>query len=186
MQFNTHSRLVGQHAYLSASKPSWTNYDEDKMVRAFGLAQAVARGNDLHAVAAELIRLGVKTTRSNKTFNSYVNDCIGFRMKSEQLLYYSDNCFGTADAIGFTGKILRISDLKTGVSPASVKQLEVYAALFCLEYRMNPFDIEIELRIYQSDEVKLFIADGDDIHKIMSKIRAFDILITNMRLEELS
>ena len=49
-------------------------------------------------------------------------------------------------------------------------QLEIYAALFCLEYRIKPTDIEIELRIYQNDEVLVHNPSPEDIVQIMDKI----------------
>jgi hypothetical protein len=177
MIFNTHYSLAGTHAFLSASKPHWIKYDEDKLARVFTAAKAAQRGTELHALAHDLIRLGVKLPRTRTTLNMYVNDALGFRMTSEQILFYSVNCYGTADAISFRANKLRISDLKTGVSQTSSHQLEVYTALFCLEYKMNPFDIEIELRIYQNDDVREFIPDPDDIFHIMEKIKAFDKLI---------
>ena len=87
----------------------------------------------MHQLAHDLIREGIRLPRNGKTLNRYVNDCIGWGMTPEQILYYSDNAFGTADAISFRNMILRISDLETGETPASEKQLEVYAAFFCLE-----------------------------------------------------
>jgi hypothetical protein len=185
MIFNTHSRLEGQHAFLSASSYHWINYDEDKIDRVFAASIAARRGSELHALAHHLIRLGVKLEESPKTLNQYVNDAIGFHMLPEQILYYSDNAFGTADAISFRNNILRISDLKTGVTPAHVHQLEVYAAFFCLEYRYKPFDIPMEFRIYQSDEIREYEGDPDVIMHIMDKIVTFDKRITEMRLEEL-
>ena len=183
MNFNTHSTLVGQHAFLSASSYHWVNYDVDKLDARFISAMAARRGTELHEFAHEAIRLGIKLPRSTKTLNMYVNDAIGFRMTPEQILYYSDNCFGTADAISFRRNMLRISDLKTGVTVTSEKQLEVYAALFCLEYRMKPFDIEIELRIYQEDEVRIYEADPTVIAHIMDKIITFDKRIKILRME---
>jgi len=114
----------------------------------------------------------------------YINDAIRYRMTCEQVLYYSENCFGTADTISFRYKTLRIHDLKTGVWTASVHQLEVYAALFCLEYDIDPADIKIELRIYQDNEVMMYEADPEDIIFIMERIQEFDKLITHRRLEE--
>jgi hypothetical protein len=149
MIFNEHSNLEGQHAFLSASKYSWINYDEDKIDRVYIATLAARRGTELHKFAHEAIRLGVKLPKTSRTLHAYVNDAIGYRMASEQILYYSDNCFGTADTISFRRNQLRIHDLKTGVTQTSEKQLEVYAALFCLEYRIKPLEIETELRIYQ-------------------------------------
>jgi Protein of unknown function (DUF2800) len=149
-------------------------------------ALAAKRGDDLHTFAAEAIRLGVKLPKNTKTLNTYINDAIGFRMKPEQTLYYSENCFGTADAIAFRKNLLRIHDLKTGLIETSVRQLEVYAALFCLEYHTKPFDIDIELRIYQNDETQIFETDPDVIMHIMDKIVMFDKRITVIRMEALS
>lgn len=186
MIWNTHSQLVGRHAFLSASKYHWTNYDEEKLDRVYLTALAAQRGTELHELAHNLIRLGVKLQRSKKTLNMYVNDCIGYRMTPEQILYYSDNAFGTADAIAFRKNVLRIADLKTGATPTSERQLEVYAALFCLEYRFKPFDLDIELRIYQNDEIAIFEADPDVIAHIMDKIITFDKRIEAIRREALA
>ncbi len=183
MIFNKHSDLAGRHAFLSASKYHWTNYDEEKLERTYLTALAVQRGNELHAFAHEAIRLGIKLPRNTTTLNMYVNDAIGFRMSPEQILFYSQNCFGTADAIGFKKDLLRVHDLKTGTIPASARQLEVYAALFCLEYRMNPFEIGVELRIYQSNEVQVYLADPDDLMHLMDKIIVFDRRIEEIKKE---
>jgi hypothetical protein len=118
------------------------------------------------------------------TIGLYINDAIEYGMTCEQVLYYSDNCFGTADTISFKRKKLRIHDLKTGVIPGSVHQLEIYAALFCLEYEVDPFEIKIELRIYQADEVAVYDADPEDIQFIMERIQEFDKIIDYRRLEE--
>jgi len=148
-------------------------------------AMAARRGTELHELAHNLIRLGVKLPRSEKTLNMYVNDSLGWRMTPEQVLYYSENCFGTADAISYKKGLLRISDLKTGVTPTKETQLEVYAALFCLEYQFKPFELDMELRIYQNDEVRVYEADPDVIFHIMDKIITFDKRITVLRQEAL-
>jgi hypothetical protein len=114
----------------------------------------------------------------------YVNDAIGYNMQTEQPLYYSENCFGTADAISFKKNFLRIHDLKTGTTPTSVHQLEIYTALFCLEYNMNPTKIEVELRLYQSDEVVVHQPPSEDILYIMDKIIKFDRQIDKMKMGE--
>ena len=103
-------------------------------------------------------------------------------MICEQVLYYSENCFGTADTIAFRYNTLRIHDLKTGVYPGSVHQLEVYAALFCLEYDKDPFTIKIELRLYQDNEVMVYDADPEDIIFIMGRIQEFDRVITHQKI----
>lgn len=186
MNFNTHSNLVGQHAFLSASTYHWIRYSDEKLDERFINAMAAKRGTELHEFAHEAIRLGIKLPRNQKTLNMYINDAIGFRMKPEQVLYYSDNCFGTADAIKYHRNQLKIYDLKTGVNPTSVNQLEVYAALFCLEYRFKPFELEYDLRIYQSDEVQMFDVDPDSIAHIMDRIVVFDKRINAMKAEALA
>ena len=153
---------------------------------------ATLMGTMLHAFAAECITLGQKLPKSKKTLNSYVNDAVGFRMTPEQVLYYSDNCFGTTDAISFKNNpdkesgfkyFLRIHDLKTGVTPASLHQLEIYAALFFLEYKIKPEDTEIELRIYQNDDIMIGNPTAKDIKPIMNKIILFDKRIEKIKLE---
>lgn len=186
MLFNDHSNLAGQHAFLSASKYHWINYDLDKLERVFVARIASQRGTDLHAFALDAIRLGVRLPKSAKTLHLYVNDAIGYRMTPEQMLYYSDNAFGTCDTISFRKSKLRIHDLKTGLHPCSVHQLEVYAALFCLEYKVKPFEIKIELRIYQNDEVQVFEGDPDVITHIMDKIVTFDKKLNDLRLEAMT
>jgi len=182
MNFDTHSRLVGQHAFLSASKYHWMNYDADKLIEVWTNAQAAKRGIELHALAHQLIRLGVKLPKTSKTLNMYVNDAIGFRMSTEQTLFYSDNCFGTADAISFVKNLLRVHDLKTGLISGSVHQLEIYVAIFCLEYGFKPGEIEIETRIYQSDEILIHYPTTDVIAHIMSKIVVFDQHIERLKI----
>ncbi len=186
MNFNEHSNLKGQHAYLGASKYHWINYDEDKIAQSYLNFLAAQKGTELHDFAAQCIKLGQKLPRSAKTLNMYVNDAIGYKMEPEQILYYSPNAFGTADAIAFRNGLLRIHDLKTGVAPTHMEQLEIYAALFCLEYDFKPREIDMELRIYQTDEIAVLNPTAEDIDPIMDKIISFDKIITKIRLEELS
>lgn len=178
--FNPHRNLVGQHALLSASKYHWTRYDDDKFINFYTNAMAAARGSELHDFAAKSIKLGVKLS-GNSTIAMYVNDAISFGMTPEQPLYYSENCFGTADAIIFNKNKLRIHDLKTGEGQVSIIQLRIYAALFCLEYGVKPESIKIELRIYQSGEKVCEEADPDEIRKIMDTIIHFDKMIFDMK-----
>lgn len=184
MNFNKHLNLEGQHAFLGASKYHWINYDNKKVSDAFLKFMAAQKGTRLHAFAAECISLGQKLPRSKKTLNMYVNDAIGFGMTPEQVLYYSDNCFGTADAISFKNDFLRIHDLKTGTIPAHIEQLEIYAALFCLEYKIKPGDIDIELRIYQNDEILYHNPTAEDIVPITDKIITFNKIINSIKEQE--
>lgn len=184
MNFVKHSNLEGQHAFLGASKYHWINYDRDKIVDAYAKYMAAQKGTVLHDFAAQCIRLGQRLPRSKKTLNMYVNDAIGYRMIPEQILYYSDNCFGTADSICFRDGLLRIHDYKSGVIPAHMEQLMIYAALFCLEYRTKPSEIDMELRIYQSDEILYHNPSSDEILLIIDKIIDFDKIITKIKSEE--
>ena len=171
MNFAKHSNLEGLHAPFSPSKSSWLRYDEDKALTVYRNMRAKEIGTRLHAWAKETIDLGIKQPRSKKTLYAYVNDAIGFKMSTEVVLYYSDYFFGTADAICFRNNFLRIHDLKTGMHEASMEQLEIYAALFCLEYRVKPNELDgCELRLYQSDEVICHVPDRKDILAIMNKI----------------
>lgn len=187
MDFNRRSPVPpGLHALLAPSDYHWINYDEDKLSRVFFSRQQSQRGTRLHALAHEAIALGIRLPTSKKTMNQYVNDGIGFKMQCEVMLFYSDNCFGHADCISFKAqtRTLRISDLKTGLAPASPKQLEVYDALFCLEYKFSPFDILHELRIYQNDEVLLHVPDPAEIFQIMEKIKHFSKHLDYLKMED--
>ena len=184
MNFRKHSDLEGKHAILSASKHYWVNYDEEKFDTFYRTFSAAQRGTELHELACKLIQLGVKLPRSHKTLNMYVNDGIGYKMTPEVVLFYSDYCFGTADTISFKSDHLRIHDLKTGVHKASMEQLDIYVALFCLEYGKDPAKIEIETRIYQNDDIVVRNPPPEDIMLVMDKIIFFDKRISQLKLEE--
>ena len=184
MNFNKHSDLEGEHAFLSGSKYHWVNYADEKIDSAYLKHLAIEKGIKLHILAKSLIELGVKLPKNKNSFNQYVNDGIGFRMTPEQILFYSYNAFGTADAICFRDGLLRIHDLKTGVTRVSMMQLEIYAALFCLEYDKKPIEIDIELRIYQDDNIVVNNPLPEDIGFILNKIVLFDKRITKLQEEE--
>lgn len=183
MIWNEHSQLEGKHAFLSASNWHWLNYDEDKLREVFIAAKAKEIGTELHAIAAKDIKLQLKRPNNNKTFNRYINDAIKYRMRPEQLLVYNRISFGTADAIFYDEKekILRIFDLKTGKIQAHMEQLQIYAALFCLEYRVDPYDInEFDLRIYQNDEIIYGDIHPEDIKDIMLKIKDYCYILDEL------
>lgn len=186
MNFLRHSDLIGQHAFLGASKYHWINYDIEKLVNAYNSSLAQQRGTELHDFACQCIRLKQKLPTTRHTLNMYVNDALRFSLTPEQPLYYSRNCFGTADAISFDEhkSFLRIHDLKTGMTPAHMEQLQIYAALFCLEYRVRPVDIDSELRIYQNDDIQVCKPEWGEIDKIMQTIIRFDEEIEKLKLEE--
>jgi hypothetical protein len=199
MIFNKHSELEGRHAILSPSKHYWLNYDDEGLMRNYISSYATDIGTLVHEYACDRITYKMPLDAENDEckngllmhllkngipfraidldrlyFNlvPYVNDCIGYKMDSEIILKYSDLCFGTADAIGVRRNWLRIHDLKTGTSPASMDQLMCYAGLFFLEYKRDyrPQTMKIELRIYQNQEVLISHPNPDEIRQVMDKI----------------
>ena len=215
MNFIKYSDLGGTHAFLSPSNNAWTNYDEEKLTQRYLSAKAVERGTLLHAFACDAIKLNrlQPTGRSKDTLCQYVNDAIGFKLTPEQPLFYSFNCYGTADAIGYRKNVLRIHDLKTGEIEASMKQLYIYAALFCLNYQeevrklrkkgfsdidiakaldvsvkelhFNPLQMDdIVLRIYQFNEFKEEHPDPNDIIHFMDIIVAHDQTLRKLKAED--
>lgn len=194
MIFEPHYNLQGKHASLSPSQPHWLRYDEEQLYQKYVSQYAQSMGTSLHELAETLIKNNLKLKKVDKltvlshllndgiprnvidmeriysNFMNYVNDAIGFKLTPEQILYYSDYCFGTADAISFRNNFLRIHDYKSGTTPAKMEQLLVYAALFCLEYKVKPGDIETELRIYQNDEVIFHNPTAEEILPVMDSI----------------
>jgi len=192
--FNDHSKLEGLHAFLGASAYHWLRWDEETLEKRYYGQFAQEIGTALHELAKDLINNRIKLAKNDKkiidvalsklaiprsSYDSeeilidllpFVNDAIGFRMSAEVILFYSMMFFGTADAITFDefNKILRIHDYKSGLTPAKFDQLMIYAALYCLEYKMNPFDFTTELRIYQNGEVLSLIAEPTEIEGVMS------------------
>ena len=184
-QFKRHHDLTGLHAPFSPSQSSWLRYSDEKMLEVFENKRAAEMGSKLHEWAKQTIDLRIKQPRSNKTLSAYVNDAIGFEMDTEVVLFYSPRFFGTADAISFRKNCLRIHDLKTGKTKADIEQLMVYAALFCLEYQIRPEKLEdIELRIYQNDEVIVHKPTNEDITQIMKIIIRFDKILETKMSEE--
>ena len=194
MIFEKHSNLQGKHAFLAPSQPHWLRYNEEQLYQKYASTFAQSMGTSLHELAATLISNNLKLKKGDKltvmshllsdgipkdvidmeriysNFMTYVNDAIGFKLIPEQVLYYSDYCFGTADAISFRNNFLRIHDYKSGTIPAKMEQLLVYAALFCLEYKVKPGEIETELRIYQNDEVIFHNPTAEEILPVMDAI----------------
>ena len=184
MNFEKHLNLEGLHAPFSPSQSSWLRYDDEKALEVYANRKASEIGTKLHQWAKDTIDLGIKQPRSKKTLYAYVNDAIGFKMSTEVILFYSRRFFGTADSISFRNGVLRIHDLKTGKIPEHMEQLEIYAALFCLEYKVKPGDIEMELRIYQNDEILYHNPTAEDILPIMDKIVHLNKLLEKMDNEE--
>lgn len=196
MVFNKHLDLEGKHAFLGASNFFWIKDDETGLVKRLVSYYMPMIGTSLHEFAKSRIEYKEKLTKSEKgavrvwlyeggipwyvvdrlSFDAiydnlrlYINDAIGYSMKPEVILKYSDDCFGTADAISFNEKekLLRIHDLKTGIMPAHMEQLLIYAALFCLEYKRKPSDLKFELRIYQGGNILLLNPSSEDINNVV-------------------
>lgn len=188
MNFNKHSELDGKHAILSPSKPYWLNYSQDQMVNYLRSQRAAQEGTELHEIAASLIRKGLKLRGSTQTLTAYVNDAIGYGMTPEVALKYSDTCFGHADAVDFNHGVLRIHDLKTGSGPVHMEQLEIYAALFLLEYEralgVNPLNTKVNLRIYQNDDIQEYSPDKDRMESLIYGIKERDAWVQDSLREE--
>lgn len=210
-----HPEVSGKHAILSPSGHHWTNYnfnepqDFEKKYRSY-FAQNL--GTLVHAYAESHIKYRYKVTKNDKRsfvfellqndiprncYNpdlvfdnvmNYINDAIGFKMESEVPLYYSRYCFGTADAINYTPGVLKISDLKTGTTPASMDQLLIYAGLFFLQcgkdLEATPDNTTVELRIYQLGEVIEVVPLPEDIYEVMDKIKLASDFIQELRMGE--
>ena len=213
MNFNRHYDKIGKHAMFSPSSWRWINDDQEFFVQRFCSQHATLVGDILHALACRHIKYLIKINKYDKknlvlellsngippvvvdrldidsifeTFMTYVNDGIGFKMSPEVILYYSDNFFGTADAISYNEntRFLRIHDFKSGVTPAHIEQLEIYAALFCLEYRIKPAELSgTELRIYQRSEVLFHNPEPDEILETSKKIIELDKFLNQLRME---
>ena len=113
----------------------------------------------------------------------YINDGIGYKMITEQPLVYSKRIYGTADTIIFRNNLLRIHDLKTGSHEADIEQLEIYAALFCLEYDIKPGDIDYELRIYHMDGLVVHNPTIEDLLPIVDSIVTKDKIAYDVEKE---
>lgn len=188
MNLNKNTKLTGQHAFLSPSTYHWLDYEPDKLRSVFFNRQQTKRGDELHAYAQRAIDLRIKQADNGSTLSMYINDAIGFLMAAEVPLFYSVDCFGTADSLGCREErgllTLRVSDLKTGISPADIKQVKIYAALFCYEYSFTPDQLQFILRIYQNNAIEELIADPMDIFHVMDRIKTQAELVAYLREED--
>ena len=91
MNFNNHSNLEGQHAFLGASKYHWINYGEDKVAEAYRNFLATQKGTVLHAFAAQCIMLNQKLPKSKQTLNMYVNDALKNPLNHGSIKTKTDN-----------------------------------------------------------------------------------------------
>ena len=172
-----------EHAVFGASNYHWINYSIDKMLQIQVGLEAKKKGTELHKLAYGLIKNRIVLPDTEQTFNRYVNDSILFDMTPEAKLYFSKLFFGTSDALSYDEEngVLRIFDLKTGMTKASMHQLEVYASFFCLEYGFVPGDFnDIELRIYQNNSVLISHPNSEILVPIIDKIVTFDRIYQKM------
>lgn len=188
MEWNDHWRLEGRHATLSPSGYHWLNYDSDKMRRVTWNNYSKEDGTKMHELASNMILYSIMPENNENALNQFVIDALTMfdePMSSEVLLYYSDECFGTADAIYYDeeNKHLQVHDLKTGVSKPSFKQLWIYCALFCLEYDKKPEDLTFECRLYQLGAMDIDAPDPKDIRTIMNQIISMSNVIEGVRIE---
>lgn len=211
MNLNNHSSLEGKHALLSPSKYHWIFDSDDEFEKRFCTSYSAELGTLLHSIARKHVKFGYRINKNDKRsilvelldngipakvietldFDSmyenlctYVNDAISFRMAPEVILYFSDTCFGTADALSYDEKkrFLRIHDLKTGSTTARMEQLYIYTALFFLEYKyVKPGSTDIELRIYQKNDIIIDNPAADTIVPIMDKIKHFNDIANTIR-----
>lgn len=124
----------------------------------------------------------IQPERYIDTVVPYVKDAIGYDLIPEQrIVYQYPIAWGTADAIKFnpTKCELRIHDLKTGKTPASLDQLIEYAAYFYLEYHIKPGDCKTILSIYQNGEVITGYPTASDILPIMDNAVALTKYVQN-------
>lgn len=204
MNFNRHLELEGKHAIVSPSRYYSLLCDDDRFIQYCTSYYAQTLGTTLHEFAAKRISMGMRLHKSDSdsvlfylrdhgippyaidiqtimpNLIQYVNDAIGFRTTPEVTLKYSQNCFGTTDSIAFQNNVLRIQDYKSGVTPAKMEQLLAYASLFCLEYNIKPQDISTELRLYQSNEVRLEKPEPDVVEAMMERIVSRDAIIKSI------
>lgn len=191
MIFDQHLELKGKHAFLSPSKHSWLNYDDDdKLIDVYKNSMATDIGTILHGYAADRISHKAKMNKYEKqdvrlellrnkipdqlinvdlyydNLMLYVNDAIGFGLTPEVILYYSDYAFGTADAIKYDEKkkFLRIHDYKSGYSKVYMEQLEAYAALFVLQYgkRLGFTINDISIELRIYQSPEVLVLSSDD------------------------
>ena len=213
MNWNMHSNLIGKHALFNPSGVSWLNYNLeeggiDSVFQRYKAQYSTTIGTVLHEYAEKRIRYRLRMFKAEKNnvlmylldhgiprsvidveyvfdnLMQYVNDAIGFRMDPEVILFYSDNCFGTTDAIYFRDKELRIHDYKSGKTPAHIEQPRTYASLFCLEYGIKPKDITTNLRIYHAEEFVEETTDPEELESIMNQIIKLDKIINKWKEED--
>lgn len=201
MIWKDYSRLKNTHAFCGGSNYRWRNYDLEKLEQARISSFAAPIGTALHEYAAENIRHKIKVQKNDKhglaryliiekkippkalvnlgeqflNLYNYVNDCIDFNLDPEVTLYFSEHCYGFADAISWQDGVLQISDLKTGTSPASFMQLENYACFFCLDYKIKPKEInKIIFRLYQCGEITVAEPPSDILVPIIDQLIEFN------------
>ena len=197
MKWNSHKEYEGKHAFLGASNYHWLNYDPVTLENRYYSQFSQIIGTAMHELAHDCIVGRIRLTKHDvhlvdmamfkafvpkdaydpnillENLIRFVNDAIGFHMSSEILLFVNPMCFGTTDAIVYNEyeKTLRVHDYKTGIIPAKIEQCHIYMAMFCKEYKVDPYKIKhFEARIYQNGEVFADNPTADTIKSIMDLI----------------
>lgn len=194
MSWTKHSDWRGKHAIFSPSQPYWLKYDSEGIKKKCAVHYATEIGTAVHDLASWLIderqriseddhllvfkalrdvgipRSVINTENILHNLVPYVSDAVMYEMETEVPLVYSKFIFGTADAVSFKRKLLRIHDLKTGVGAPHREQLETYAALFCFENNQKPETLKYELRLYQNGEQDIWKPDPLTIRSIYDRI----------------
>lgn len=212
MTFTKHSDKVGKHAMLSPSSWRWVRDTPDELIKRLASQYMPVIGTNLHEIACKHIKYCIKMNKYDRknvllellakgvpsiildaldfdlifeNLMLYVNDCIGFKMTPEVVLMYSDNMWGSTDAICFDERahMLRIHDYKSGFGQVYMEQVMIYEALFCLEYQVRPEDIENELRIYQANSILYHNPTPDEINEIMDQIVMGDRILQQLKQE---
>ena len=183
MKLNRHTELDGKHAMFGGSNSSWIRYSDEKLLSFLKNMHAKERGTKLHDYRCKAIELGRHQPDDGDTVNNYINDCIDYGMTPEAHVKFSEYFFGTRDAINFKDNVLRIFDLKTGTTPTHIEQLMFYRAVFCLEYDINPLNLEFDLRIYQSNDIRCESPSGSDIMTLMDRIDEINDIVMEYMYE---
>ena len=191
MIWNRHSNLEGSHAFLSASKYNWITKTNEELVQAYTNSYSQTIGTLMHAYAADSIKFREKLRKSDargakfdlmrRGVPEFAIDIRSFFPTVMAYVNDSDLCYGTADSITVSNDILRIHDLKTGVTPAKTDQLMVYAALFFLEYPYKPERLRTELRIYQMDDIIVREPEVEEIREVMNAIVEKDRVLQKLK-----
>ena len=169
-----------EHAMFSPSQPSWLHDTDEEFAARYSNKKAAELGTRYHEDAARMIQNRWRMSKSSDpvadNVRAYINDAIKYQMLPEVRLEGTQDFFGTADTIIFRRGLLRVHDLKTGTTKPHMDQLRLYAAYYCMQYGINPNDIQMDLRFYQNNEIVCYEPEFGVIADIISEVRHKDEL----------